>query len=517
MPQDSIDSSVDQECKDQEEIRAQIEGVGKSGECDDSQSGDDGELPAANTFERLLEDCYKDIDGTPYLFLRGNDGSEVVPLGDQYSIDVISYQYYIDKGSFPKKKDAKEIVNGLRLHATFESAVAPVAYRVQTFGSNGMELKINKKQSVKVTEETIDIGPHIGHFYNPGHELDLPLPDLNGSIDPYLEVLGIDDPDDKVMIVGSLLIYLCPSGPYPIIVFKGPHGCGKTTTCTGFKSIIDPSLIEKMTDVHSPRDLYVVAGQNRVLSFDNVSEIPDKLFDAHCTIATGAQRAERKLYTNKEMSYVRTENPQIFNGIPNLFHREDFRERSVLIELPKRPYRRSLAEYKQSLEASKPRALGYLLNAMQEGLNNLQSTATPQGLRMADAARFITAAEPALGWKPGTFVNAYRRNQLKAIQESMSEEPVYRVLRKILNDNNGRLVGTPTIVFNKLNLEADRIDLSIRQEKSWPKGVNALSAKLNRMEGTLHSLGISFRSEHVAASERRITIVDDVHTNQTGV
>lgn len=465
-----------------------------------------------STFDRLLEHCYKMPDSTPFIFGKSGNGSEVVCLDEKSAIDYYMHQYYCDEGSFPKKKDAKEDVTQLRLLALYNKPVLPVAHRVQKYSDDsgdGIELKISKKISVKVTAKGIECGPHSGCFWSPDHEQDLPMPNEVGSIEPFLAALGITDADQRILLTGLLLMYLYPTGPYPMVVFKGPNGSGKSTISTGFKSLLDPSLIEKIADVKSPRDLYVVAALNRILNFDNVSEISGPLYDAHCTIATGGQRAERKLYTNKEMSCIRTENPQVFNGIPALFHREDFRERAVLIELPVLERRRSLGECNRELEATKPAALGYLLRAMQVALANLETTETPQGIRMADAAKLVAAAEPFFGWEPGTFENAYKRNQLKSIRESLSEQPVYQVLKRVLEHNNGQVSGKPEAVLQILNTMADTISPLLRDEKTWPKSPSALSLVLNRLEGTLAVVGIRIRQERVDACTRRTTIIDE--------
>lgn len=469
-----------------------------------SESEDAQEEPT--TYERLLEKTYKLQDGTPYIFDSSESGSEVICLDEKRAIDYFRYQHFMDTGGFPKKKDAKEDVDLLRLHALYSRPVRPVFYRTQKYGTQGIELKIDKTMSAKVTGSSIELGPHEGCFWSPDNEMDLPQPDLNGSIDPFFDVLGIESSDDRKLLIGILLTYLYPSGPYPITVLKGPQGSSKSTTSAAIKNLVDSSLIEKMAEVKSARDLYVVARVNRVLNFDNVSEISDKQYDAHCTIATGGQRAERKLYTNKEMTCVKTENPQIINGIPNLFHREDFRERSILIELPMIRNRRSLSDVKRDLEATRAGALGYLLNAMKHALANLETTETPQGIRMADAAKLVAAAEGYLGWEPKTFENLYKANQLKSTKESLSEYPIYLVMKRLLDRENGRVTGTPTKVLERLNAMADSISSLTRSDEKWPKSPSALSRQLNRLEGSLACINIHVHQEHLEAGSRRTTL-----------
>ncbi|MEY8198923.1 MAG: hypothetical protein RPS47_06755, partial [Colwellia sp.] len=93
--------------------------------------------------------------------------------------------------------------------------------------------------------------------------------------------------------------------------------------------------------------------------------------------------------------------------------------------------------------------------------------------------------------------------------ESLSEQPVYQVLKRVLEHNNGQVSGKPEAVLQILNTMADTISPLLRDEKTWPKSPSALSLVLNRLEGTLAVVGIRIRQERVDACTRRTTIIDE--------
>lgn len=461
------------------------------------------QTPEVNIFESLKEQCFRTEDKVPYLVnIDPTFDLKIIFLDDKLAVDYYIYKSYKDGGDIVKRKTAKELVDDLRLYAKFDAPIVPIKTRVQKLrsGIDGIELKLNSNQSVKVTAGGIEVGPHIGHFNDWPTERDLAVPDLTeeASIEPYLDALGITDNDQKILITGFLLMSLMPDGPYPMMVIKGSEGAGKSTLTKFLKRSIDPSGLEAMTPFKNKRDLYVAARQLHVMTFDNVSEIKPEMSNAHCMIATGAQLVERELYSNRKLSAIDAANPQIFNGIPSLFSQQDFRNRSILLELGVIARRRSFEEMDQEVKAAEPAALGHLLKAMKVGLQNLSQTPTPQGLRMADAAKLVTAAESAFGWEAGTFVQAYQRNQALCIQHSLSTEPLYRVVKRYLDSKpENRLTEKATELLDNLEAYAKQHgDSNLISESGWPKAANALSAKLTKLEGSLVIMGIGVHIRH---------------------
>jgi putative DNA primase/helicase len=54
--------------------------------------------------------------------------------------------------------------------------------------------------------------------------------------------------------------------------------------------------------------------------------------------------------------------------------------------------------------------------------------------RMADFERWVTAAEPELGFKPGIFLRAYRKNQNSANELALEASPIADAIISRQND-----------------------------------------------------------------------------------
>src|SRR5205807_1752303 len=108
--------------------------------------------------------------------------------------------------------------------------------------------------------------------------------------------------------------------------------------------------------------------------------------------------------------------PVLFNGIPDLTERGDLASRVIGLVLPPIPEgkRRDEAEFWAEFENKRPRILGALYDAVAGALRELPNVKIKKLPRMADAAKWVTAAEKALGWEPGTFLADFQAIQQDA-------------------------------------------------------------------------------------------------------
>ena len=106
--------------------------------------------------------------------------------------------------------------------------------------------------------------------------------------------------------------------------------------------------------------------------------------------------------------------------------------------------------------------------------------------RMADFAKWATAAETGWGMEPGTFIKAYAGNQESANELTLEASPVAGPLRELLEA--GEWKGTATELLVVLDR---RVTESTKRLKSWPKDGRALSNALRRLATNLRESGIS--------------------------
>src|SRR5262249_43235555 len=154
------------------------------------------------------------------------------------------------------------------------------------------------------------------------------------------------------------------------------------------------------------RDLAIAGNNSWVIALDNISYLPPWLSDALCRLSTGGGFSTRSLYENGEETIFNAQRPLIINGITELASRSDLMDRCLLVELPTIPEanRRTERELWAAFEQDRPAILGAILDVVSAGLRNLPHVQLGTLPRMADFAAWITACEPALGWKTSSFL-----------------------------------------------------------------------------------------------------------------
>src|SRR5213595_3307947 len=105
--------------------------------------------------------------------------------------------------------------------------------------------------------------------------------------------------------------------------------------------------------------------------------------------------------------------------------------------------RRTEAELEAAFAAARPGILGGLLTVISEALRVLPTVTLDRPPRMADFATWATAAEAALGWKPGTFAAVYDKQRAAAREVVLEGSTITAPLRTLL-DEQATWTGTAT-------------------------------------------------------------------------
>jgi hypothetical protein len=122
---------------------------------------------------------------------------------------------------------------------------------------------------------------------------------------------------------------------------------------------------------------------------------------------------------------------------------------------------------------------------------------------MADAAIWIEAAAPALGWKTNEFLNIYSANRSAANQETLDDSPVGKVLLELLEAYPDGWSGTAdrlrVALRDRLNSDSEKLP------DGWPRHGRGMSAALRRIRPNLRKIGviITFADEAPGARKDR--------------
>ena len=101
---------------------------------------------------------------------------------------------------------------------------------------------------------------------------------------------------------------------------------------------------------------------------------------------------------------------------------------------------------------------------------------------MADFAQWVTAAEGTLGWKPGTFMAAYERNQDQAHATAIEGTVIGPLILELVENDDWD--GSATELLERLHILADQLG------RHLPSTPSALSNRLKRLAPNLRKFGI---------------------------
>jgi putative DNA primase/helicase len=341
----------------------------------------------------------------------------------------------------------------------------------------------------------------------------LPEPEAGGAIEELRGFLNVRSDNDFILVVAWLVMALRDKGPYPVLTINGEQGTGKSVFSRMIRSLVDPSAAPIRAVPKDDRDLVVSAGNSWALVFDNLSGVPAWFADALCRLATGSGFATRMLHTDRGESIFDAARPIILNGIPSLTDRADLADRTMTIHLATitEEARNPEDELLTAFEAKRPIILGALLDAVSGALRNLDKVKLERAPRMADLAKWITAAEPSLGWEPGQFLSAYRDNRREVVEASFEADAVAIAIRDwILAAHPDGWTGTPTELLAALNMTTLVSD-GTRKSKLWPLSAQALGNRIERIAPLLRAKG--FLIDRRRTGERLIIIMPPAKAN----
>jgi hypothetical protein len=285
---------------------------------------------------------------------------------------------------------------------------------------------------------------------------------------------------------------------------NGEQGSAKSTASRLLRKLIDPSAMPLRTAPKSTRDLAIASENSWVLAFDNVSSISQELSDALCRTATGGGFATRALYKDAEEAVFEAQRPILLNGITDLLSRGDLIERSLIVHLPEiRHGRRSESDLWREFNEAYPRILGALYDAVSAALRNERTVNVPDPPRLADFARWVTAAEPALGWEPGTYLRAEEGSRADANELALESSPLAEAIRRHIGPKG--IFGPAAVLLDWFEREADS---SLTEQRGWPSNARSFKMEIQRLKPNLRAIGIEvdFRQTQGGNSKKLIYI-----------
>jgi DNA polymerase I-like protein with 3'-5' exonuclease and polymerase domains len=399
-------------------------------------------------------------------------------------------RYYREHGKPPGAQALQDALGMLEAKALFEGEEHEVYVRVAEHqGAIYIDLANEAWEAVEITDEGWQVvsDPPV-RFKRPNGMLKLPHPVKGGKVDALRRFVNLKDDKDWVLLIAWLVQAFRPTGPYPVLILQGEQGSSKSTLARMLRAIVDSSTTPVKTIPRGERDLVIAANNSWVVAFDNLSGLAPWLSDALCRLSTGGGFGTRTLYENDEETLFDATRPVILNGITDVATRPDLLDRAIIVVLPAIPEekRRPESELWDEFEETLPEILGGLFDAVSTALRELPNVDLASLPRMADFAKWATAAESALGMQPGKFMEAYADSRREINERALEADPVAVAVVKLMA-NKEEWVGTTAKLLKDLKY---LVEEDVRRYKTWPKQPQHLSRHLKRLAPVLRGEGI---------------------------
>lgn len=440
----------------------------------------------------LVLECVELImDVNSDVYAIRNDTNEILSMnGRKFKDYLVSKFYETHKKAIRDSvmRDAMHTLSGLARQSNVKHKVH---CRVAKHGDDYyLDLcQPGNSLSVKVCAgkyEVVDIPPV--YFIRSDTMEPLPTP-VDGDLNLLFSVANIPG-DADLLIIAWLIESLRIDCPYPILELIGEQGSAKSTTHRILRRLIDPSTCDLRGSPKTVEDVYVSAGSNHLVSFENVSHLPQQMQDAFCTISTNGSFAKRKLYTDGDEHVIQVNNPIIVNGIAVSVTAQDLIDRTITIELPRVIERRTVSEIWNEFNMNHPKILGGLLTCFAKSLALLPNVDLPseKSPRLIEFAKLGMAVSAALNRTEYDFMDQFNRYRQEAIARTIDASPVALA---VIEWFEGRSVGYRE---EKPIKELFRSIPKPESTESWPKSPKGFADALRRAASVLREMGIECRS-----------------------
>jgi hypothetical protein len=435
---------------------------------------------------------FHDDNDMTYATLEFKDRIETWPLRSKGFKRHLTEQFLAQAGKIPGTQAMQDALNALDALAALQGPLYPTYVRLGEIDDEvHLDLADERWRNVRVDAKgwkIIDEAPV--KFRRAKAILPLPVPVRDGSLAdlrPFVNLDG-DDQDSWILFVSCLVMTLRPHGPYPILIVGGEQGSAKSTLCQMVKRLVDPNSASLRASPREERDLVIAAMNGWVLSFDNLSRLPEWLSDALCRLSTGSGFATRKLYTDSEEEIFAAQRPIVMNAIEDIATRPDLLDRAVLLKLPVIDESQRMDEktFWHDFDEARPRILGSLLDVVSAGLKRLPSIGREGLPRMADFSVWGRAIAEACGWKPDDFDSAYEVNRSEADALALDASPLTKTLRQLMK-TRAMWEGEPEAFYEEMTAVAGE---EVTRRRDWPGASHILSGRLKRLAPVLRRRGL---------------------------
>jgi putative DNA primase/helicase len=260
--------------------------------------------------EELIEmglglELFRSPEGDPYATLESGARTTCVPLKSGDFSRHLRAAYRAKHKHGVNGNSLREAVEELTHHALEHGDVHQVYIRTASHGGMCYLDLADAHGTVIRTDGDgwqVDPSPPV-RFMRPSSMQALPMPEPDGELPILWQFLNVPE-QDRLLMIACLVALLHHPGPYPVLIFEGGQGSGKSTATRATRRLVDPHGHLVRRKPRDERDVRATLENGYVLAYDNLDRVPDWLSDVFCTLATGGAFGGRCLYQDRKKARV---------------------------------------------------------------------------------------------------------------------------------------------------------------------------------------------------------------------
>lgn len=435
----------------------------------------------------LFHDANKDV------FATDNETGETRRLESRAFKDWLLAGFYQTTGKSARDQSLREALGtlaGLGRHSGEEHAVnIRVAGRAGVYYVDLAEPERNRVVKIEAGRWEITSNAPV-RFIRTESMQPLPEPQQGGDIAALWQIANIQGAD-RMLVLAWLCECLRPDTPFPVLELLGEQGSAKSTAQTALRRMIDPNSCNLRGAPKAVEDVFVSAGVNWLVSFENISHLTAPMQDAMCILATGGGFAKRKLYSDADETVIQVHRPVVLNGISASITAQDLIDRTLTIETPVITARAEVCDLWKQFEDNHGSLFGALLDIMAKALQILPTInlAPEDRPRLAEFVRFGMAIAEASGTQGVYFLNHFNEARKESIARSIDASPVASALLDWFDARDKR---EARMTCKDILAELERF--RPQGTDAWPRSGKGLSDAMRRAAPALRTLDIECRS-----------------------
>lgn len=440
----------------------------------------------ASTHFELLHDKNGDV------YARDNLTGEVRRLGGRQFKDRLIAGFYKQKEVAVRDQSLREALGTLQALGRYNGEPQAVHVRCAAHGGK-YYLDLCEPGNSRAIElaaghwRIVDTPPVLfvrGEAMQP-----LPTPVKGGSLARLWDTANVPE-NLRILVVAWLIDSMRPDTPYPGLELVGEQGSGKSTAAEALRRVIDPSSCNLRGAPKTVEDIFVAAGQNHVVAYENVSHLPGPMQDALCILSTGGGYSKRMLYSNDDEHVINVRRPWMLNGISIAVTQQDAVDRVISVECPVIEERQSSSRQWEEFESALPGILGGLLDTASKALGVLPSMKLPPAdrPRLVEFALLGMAVARSADRDPAEFMDKFKELRAETVARTLDASPVAAAVLEFVESN-------------AYGIEASVKDILTRLEshkplgaEAWPRTPKGLGDALRRASPALRQMGVECKS-----------------------